>query len=248
MNISTTIKSIQDIMRKDDGVDGGAQRIGQLSWMLFLKIYDQCEETWEDDAADRGETYRSALPRECRLRNWAAEKDGKPQIQANELVRYVNDEVFPALKDLPVRGDARAKVVRAVFVEANNYMKSGTLMLDVIQKLDAAIDFHDIRKRGQLGEIYEQILNDLAQRRQCRRVLHPSRRHRAHGPASRPRARQARDGAGSGLRHRRLPHRHHRPPERADRRALQPGRQAPSPTASAASRRSSSRTCSVPPT
>ena len=161
MNLSSTIKSIQDIMRKDDGVDGDAQRIGQLTWMLFLKIFDQCEETWEDDAQDRGETYRSPLPDECRWRHWAAYVDGKPQKPANELVAYVNNTVFPGLKELPIDNDPRAKVVREVFADANNYMKSGTLMLGVIEKLEAAIDFHDIKKRGQLGEIYEQILNDL---------------------------------------------------------------------------------------
>ena len=90
-------------MRKDDGVDGDAQRIGQLTWMLFLKIFDQCEETWEDDAEDRGETYQSSLPDECRWRNWAAYKDGKPQIPANELIAYVNNTVFPGLKGSPHR-------------------------------------------------------------------------------------------------------------------------------------------------
>jgi type I restriction enzyme M protein len=78
MNLSTTVKSIQDLMRKDDGVDGDAQRIGQLSWMLFLKIFDQCEDGWEDDARDQGRPYRSAIPEACRWRNWAAYKDGKP--------------------------------------------------------------------------------------------------------------------------------------------------------------------------
>ena len=161
MNLSSTIKSIQDIMRKDDGVDGDAQRIGQLTWMLFLKIFDQCEETWEDDAEDRGETYQSSLPDECRWRYWAAYKDGKPQIPPNELIAYVNNRVFPGLKELPIENDPRAKVVRGVFVDANNYMKSGTLMLGVIEKLDEAINFHDMKARGQMGEIYEQILNDL---------------------------------------------------------------------------------------
>ncbi|MCB1953847.1 MAG: type I restriction-modification system subunit M N-terminal domain-containing protein, partial [Rhodocyclaceae bacterium] len=93
MNLSSTIKSIQDIMRKDDGVDGDAQRIGQLTWMLFLKIFDQCEETWEDDAQDRGEVYRSPLPNRCRWRHWAAYKDGKPQKSPNELIAYVNNRV-----------------------------------------------------------------------------------------------------------------------------------------------------------
>src|SRR4051794_22000617 len=151
MNLSTTIKSIQDIMRKDDGVDGDAQRIGQLTWMLFLKIYDQREDEWEDDAKDKGKKFKSVLPKECRWRNWAAYKDGKPQIAGNELIQYVNGTVFPNLKELsaeanlPAKGanardvlaqKARAKVVREVFIDSNNYMKSGTLMLGVIQKLD----------------------------------------------------------------------------------------------------------------
>lgn len=161
MNLSSTIKSIQDIMRKDDGVDGDAQRIGQLAWMLFLKIFDQCEETWEDDAQDRGETYLSSIPQECRWRNWAAYKDGKPQISAKDLIPHVNNTVFPGLKELNIENDPKAKVVREVFVDANNYMKSGTLMLEVIEKLDDAINFHDMKARGQLGGIYEQILNDL---------------------------------------------------------------------------------------
>lgn len=161
MNLSTTIKSIQDIMRKDDGVDGDAQRIGQLTWMLFLKIYDQREDEWEDDARDKGKRFRSVLPKECRWRNWAAYKDGKPQIAANELIQYVNGTVFPRLKELPAEGNPRAKVVREVFIDSNNYMKSGTLMLGVIEKLDEAINFHDLKSREQLGDIYEQILNDL---------------------------------------------------------------------------------------
>jgi type I restriction enzyme M protein len=161
MNLSTTIKSIQDIMRKDDGVDGDAQRIGQLTWMLFLKIYDQREDDWEDDARDKKKKFKSVLPEECRWRNWAAYKDGKPQIAATELIHYVNTQVFPKLKELPANGSPRAKVVREVFIDSNNYMKSGTLMLGVIEKLDEAINFHDLKSRAQLGDIYEQILNDL---------------------------------------------------------------------------------------
>jgi len=161
MNLSTTIKSIQDIMRKDDGVDGDAQRIGQLAWMLFLKVFDQCEEGWEEEARDQGHTYQSPIPQDCRWRNWAAYKNGTAQVPANELIRYVKDTVFPGLQGLPDAHNPAAKVVREVFIDANNYMKSGTLMLGVVEKLDAAIDFRDLKQRGQLGAIYEQILNDL---------------------------------------------------------------------------------------
>ena len=166
MNLSSTIKSIQDIMRKDDGVDGDAQRIGQLTWMLFLKIFDQCEENWEDDAADRRKKYQSPIPEDCRWRNWAKyiEDDKgkkKPRIQASDLIKHVNDIVFPGLQQLDIEGNPKAKVVRDVFQDTNNYMKSGTQMLAVIEKLDEAVNFHDIKSRGQLGAVYEQILNDL---------------------------------------------------------------------------------------
>ena len=166
MNLSSTIKSIQDIMRKDDGVDGDAQRIGQLTWMLFLKIFDQCEETWEDDAEDRGEEYASPIREECRWRNWAKyEEDDegkkKPKIAASELIKHVNNQVFPTLQNLNVENSPKAKVVRDVFEDTNNYMKSGTLMLGVIEKLDEAVDFHDADKRQDIGDIYEQVLNDL---------------------------------------------------------------------------------------
>jgi type I restriction enzyme M protein len=160
MNLSSTIKSIQDIMRKDDGVDGDAQRIGQLTWMIFLKVLDQREEEWEDDAKDRGEQYASPLPEDYRWRNWAAYRDGKPQIAPNELIAFV-DKLIAALRELDVGESPIRKVVRQVFEDSNNHMKSGTLMLGVIEKLDEAIDFHDFTTRKNLGDIYEQILNDL---------------------------------------------------------------------------------------
>ncbi len=159
-------------MRKDDGVDGDAQRIGQLTWMLFLKVFDQREEEWEDDLADQGKIYVSPLPEECRWRNWAKYlpgPDGKsaPQFAAGELIAHVNNTVFPGLRDIALdslEGEetrAKAKVVRTVFADANNYMKSGPLMLGVIEKLDEAINFHDFKTRANLGDLYEKILNDL---------------------------------------------------------------------------------------
>lgn len=167
MSINSSIKSIQDIMRKDDGVDGDAQRIGQLTWMLFLKVFDQREEEWEDDARDSGKKYRSPLPKQCRWRTWAKYSDGKPQIAASDLIQHVNNVVFPGLRDIDLNSITdetsrdKARVVREVFADSNNYMKSGTLMLGVIEKLDEAINFHDFTTRQNLGDIYEQILNDL---------------------------------------------------------------------------------------
>jgi type I restriction enzyme M protein len=166
MNLSSTIKSIQDIMRKDDGVDGDAQRLGQLTWMLFLKVFDQREQEWEDDAKQIGRTYVSPLPERLRWRNWAAYlagKDGKkaPQKSASEIIGFVNNDLFPKLKELDAGASPQHKVVRGVFEDANNYMKSGTQLLAVIEKLEDAINFHDFTNRAQLGDVYEQLLNDL---------------------------------------------------------------------------------------
>lgn len=163
MNLSSTIKSIQDIMRKDDGVDGDAQRLGQLTWMLFLKVFDQREEEWEDDNG----AYRSPMPERFRWRNWAAYKadaEGKkkPQIAGSELIAFVNNELFPALKDqVDASQSPQHKVIKQVFEDANNYMKSGPQMLAVIEKLEDAINFHDFKTRASLGDMYEQLLNDL---------------------------------------------------------------------------------------
>jgi type I restriction enzyme M protein len=163
MNLSSTIKSIQDIMRKDDGVDGDAQRLGQLTWMLFLKVFDQREEEWEDDPTG----YKSPLPERFRWRNWAAYKadhEGKkkPQIAGSELIYFVNNELFPALKEkIDASQSPSHKVIKQVFEDANNYMKSGPQMLAVIEKLEDAINFHDFKTRASLGDMYEQLLNDL---------------------------------------------------------------------------------------
>jgi type I restriction enzyme M protein len=162
MNISSTIKSIQDIMRKDDGVDGDAQRIGQLTWMLFLKVFDQREEEWEDD----NPSYKSPIPEKYRWRNWAeykADSEGKkkPQIQGSDLIPFINNEMFPGLKEIDASESLTAKVIKQVFEDSNNYMKSGPLMLAVVEKLEEAIDFHDFKTRAHLGDVYEQLLNDL---------------------------------------------------------------------------------------
>lgn len=154
-------------MRKDDGVDGDAQRLGQLTWMLFLKVFDQREDEWEDDAKEAGETYKSPIPENYRWRNWAAyitDSEGKkqPQIAGSELTGFVNNGLFPALKDdIDPSTSKQHKVIKQVFEDANNYMKSGPLILAIIEKLEDAINFHDFKVRASIGDVYEQLLNDL---------------------------------------------------------------------------------------
>jgi len=155
MSVRTLVKSIQDIMRQDTGVDGDAQRISQLCWMFFLKIIDDQDQ--ELELLDR--EYRSPIPKKFQWRAWAAEPEG---ITGEELMAFVNDDLFPALKMLPATSHAgdRRRVVKDVFEDAYNYMKSGQLMRQVINKI-SGVDFNDLAERQHFGDIYEQVLNDL---------------------------------------------------------------------------------------
>lgn len=155
MSISSVIKSIQDIMRKDAGVDGDAQRLGQMSWLLFLKVFDAQEEELEFELDD----YRAPIPAKYLWRNWAADNQG---ITGDELLEFINDDLFPTLKNLTAPKDTnpRGFVVKEAFSDAFNYMKNGTLLRQVINKLNE-IDFTDSKERHLFGDIYEQILRDL---------------------------------------------------------------------------------------
>jgi len=176
--LSTTIKSIQDIMRRDVGVDGDAQRIGQLVWILFLKIWDDREqelELVEDDFVSplvglswtdtTGETQTAP---DLRWRVWAANAEG---VTGDKLLAFVDDTLFPALKGLepgartedPAREALRRRrvLVKSVFEDAYQYMKSGTLLRQVLNKVQEAVDFNDSRSRHLFGDIYEQVLKDL---------------------------------------------------------------------------------------
>src|ERR1700691_6512476 len=155
MSVRTTVKSIQDIMRQDSGVDGDAQRISQLCWMFFLKIIDDQDQQLEL----MQDGYRSPLPKQFRWRSWAANPEG---ITGEELLTFVNTELFPKLKGLSVAGEKndRRRVVRDVFEDAYNYMKSGQLMRQVVNKI-SEVDFNNLAERQHFGDIYEQVLNDL---------------------------------------------------------------------------------------
>jgi type I restriction enzyme M protein len=155
-NVSNIIKSIQDIMRKDVGVDGDAQRISQLVWLFFLKIVDDREDELELTEDD----YKSPLPERLRWRNWAKDTEG---ITGDELLDFVNLKLFPTLKNklkIDGEGGQRARVIKNVFEDAYNYMKSGTLLRQVVNKI-CEINFNATGDRHTFGSIYEQILKDL---------------------------------------------------------------------------------------
>jgi len=155
MSVGTMIKTIQDIMRKDAGVDGDAQRISQLSWMLFLKIFDDKEKEYELFR----EGYRSPMPERLRWRSWAAEDEG---ITGDTLLTFIETDLFPTLKELQPESGSNGSgiLLRRVFEDSYNYMKNGTLIRQVANKINE-IDFNRSEDRHLFGDIYEKILKDL---------------------------------------------------------------------------------------
>lgn len=155
MSVSSVIKSVQDTMRKDAGVDGDAQRISQLVWMVFLKVFDAKEEDWE---MIRDE-YTPIVPEGLRWRDWAANDEG---MTGDDLLDFINNKLFKELKEMELDeySDPKAFIVKAVFEDSYNYMKSGTLMRQVINKLNE-IDFSAQEDRHTFNDIYESILKDL---------------------------------------------------------------------------------------
>lgn len=155
MTISNIIKSVRDIMRKDAGVDGDAQRISQMVWMIFLKVFDAMEE--EREAED--ESYKSPLPEKIRWRNWAVNPEG---MTGEELLDFVNNNLFKTLKNLKLdeKSDQRGYIIKQVFEDAYNYMKNGILVRQVVNKINE-LDFTTAEDRHQFNDIYETILKEL---------------------------------------------------------------------------------------
>ena len=153
MSLTTNIKAIRDIMRKDAGVDGDAQRISQMVWMLFLKIFADKEEEWELVLDD----YESPISDELKWQNWAADDEG---LTGDQLMDFINNTLFPTLKDLNISYSPQARIIKGVFEDTYNYMKNGTLFRQVINEINK-IDFNDSTESHLFNDIYETILKEL---------------------------------------------------------------------------------------
>ena len=158
MGLGSIVKRIRQIMRNDAGVSGDAQRIEQMVWIIFLKVYDAKESVWEF----REKNYRSIIPEKLRWRNWAVDRKDGNALTADALLRLVNGELFPTLQNLEVdeTTPTNKAIVKAVFEDNNNYMKDGVLLRQVINVIDE-IDFDEYEDRHAFGEIYESILKEL---------------------------------------------------------------------------------------
>ena len=152
------VKRIQNVMRNDSGVNGDAQRIEQIVWILFLKIYDAKEEAWELYEDD----YKSIIPETFKWRNWAVDRKDGEALTGDALLDFVNNKLFPTLKGLEIDADTPMSqiIVKAAFEDANNYQKDGVLLRQVVNIIDE-IDFTEYKERHEFGAIYESFLKDL---------------------------------------------------------------------------------------
>jgi len=157
-SLSNFVKRIRDIMWNDAGVNGDAQRIEQMAWILFLKVYDAKEQDWEFD----DESYVSIIPENCRWANWAVDDRSGNAMTGDTLLNFVNNVLFPTLKGLEVSKETpiRKSIVKTTFEDANNYMKDGVLLRQVINIIDE-LDLGDYEESHAFGEIYESILKEL---------------------------------------------------------------------------------------
>jgi type I restriction enzyme M protein len=158
MALNNFVKSIRNIMRNDAGINGDAQRIEQIAWMLFLKVYDEKENDWEFNE----DNYKSFIPENCRWRNWAKDNGDGEALTADKLLKFVNDTLFPTLKSLEVTPGTpmRSAIVRTTFEDANQYMKDGVLLRQVINVIDQ-LDLGNYEESHAFGEIYESILKEM---------------------------------------------------------------------------------------
>ena len=152
-NVSGIVKSIRDIMRKDKGTYGDVQRLEQLGWMFFLKIFDDREQEMEL----LNDNYQSPIAKDLRWRNWATDEEG---ITGDNLLNFVDNDLLPSLKELKNTGNPIISLIKSAFEDATNYMKNGTLLRQVINKVNE-IDFNSSDDRHLFGDIYEKLLSEL---------------------------------------------------------------------------------------
>ncbi|WP_303820918.1 class I SAM-dependent DNA methyltransferase [Ruminococcus flavefaciens] len=157
-SLGNFVKRLRDIMRNDAGINGDAQRIEQIAWLLFLKVYDTKEEDWEFD----DDAYESIIPEECRWRNWAVDDGKGTAITGDDLLDFVNNKLFPTLKGIEVSKTTpiNKAIVKTTFEDTNNYMKDGVLLRQIVNVIDE-LDLTNYEESHAFGEIYESILKEL---------------------------------------------------------------------------------------
>jgi len=173
--LSSLIKSARDTLRKDKGLNGDADRLPLLTWVMFLKFLDDLETRHEEDAALDGRKYQPIIEAPYRWRDWAAIPNG---ISGDDLLEFINQDaatfshvggtsinkpgLFKYLRGLAEQGekDTRRDVIANVFKGVQNRMASGSLLRDIINKING-IHFNSSEEIHTLSHLYESMLREM---------------------------------------------------------------------------------------
>jgi type I restriction enzyme M protein len=145
------IKSASDKMRADDNTKNALKYLEQLTWLLFLKVFDSLEEERETIAKIDAKPYRPLFDERYRWGNWARDRD----LTRDALIAFVSNDLLPYLRSLA--GSARAERIAAIFAEIRTVMKSGYSLKEVVSIVDS-IDFHSLDNHHAMSVIYESLL------------------------------------------------------------------------------------------
>ena len=178
MSLVSLIKRLREVIRKDAGVDGDAQRLQQIVWLIFLMVFDYKEEEAEMNADFEGTTYDPVIPEGYRWRDWANPKkdDGTPdlkhQMTGDDLLEFVNNKLIPVLSGGNIKNDEgknivpfdknddRSLMVKSIMGDTNNFMKDGYLLREVVNMFNE-VEFDDSAEAHEFNDMYESLLSGL---------------------------------------------------------------------------------------
>ena len=155
-SLRSIIKSARDEMRKDAGTNTDVDRTPQITWMLFLKCYDDFEKKFE--ALDKN--YKQIIPKGYRWKDWAVE-DGKKVLTGPDLIKFVNDDLFPKLGSLVGgKGVEQRDIISAIFGQITNNIRSGYILRKILNQI-SQVNFISTDEIHTLADYYEQMLTEM---------------------------------------------------------------------------------------
>ncbi|GCF09606.1 class I SAM-dependent DNA methyltransferase [Dictyobacter arantiisoli] len=156
--LSATIKSVRDLLRKDAGLAGDTDRLPQLTWLLFLKSLDDFEIAQDEMY---GDDYTPIIAEPYRWRDWAACDNLSDRKTGDELLAFVNNDLTNYLKALGGESNRDIRtIVGTIFQGTYNRLRSGYLLRDVVNKL-STINFNSSDDIHAISLFYETMLKEM---------------------------------------------------------------------------------------
>ena len=156
--LSSTIKSVRDLLRKDAGLSGDTDRLPQLVWLLFLKNLDDFEASQEELL---GEEYVPIIAEKYRWRDWVVTESLTGRRKGDELLKFVNDDLIPYLGRLSGTDNRDIRtIIGTIFRGTYNRLRSGYILREVVDKL-SAINFNSSDDIHAVSLFYETMLKEM---------------------------------------------------------------------------------------